>query len=284
MKTTNKLFLETKDFSVSGKPFELYFNHESDMLITSPRPTQDQIPSFYNSKQYVSHITKKRNLLDWVYFFVRKHTLQSKLRLISSFSVGHKTLLDFGSGSGFFVRATSSAGWKSIGIEPSKDARQAANTILKNSIFNNSYIDNIKPNTFSVITLWHVLEHLPSLESHITKFKQLLSEDGRLVVAVPNYKSHDAHYFREYWAAYDVPRHLWHFSQDSISRLFSEFGFELEAIHPMRFDAYYVALLSTKYKYGKIKPLKALWSGFLSNYKAKQTGEYSSLIYVLKHK
>ncbi|MGB0770155.1 MAG: class I SAM-dependent methyltransferase [Flavobacteriaceae bacterium] len=284
MKKSNKLFLNTKDFSVTGESFKLYYNLESDMLVTTPQPKTDRLSSYYKSKQYISHVTQKRNLFDWIYFIVRNYTLSSKIKLLSKLPVKDKTLLDFGAGVGFFIRTAIKSGWKSIGIETSENARKAANSILPNSIFDNDHIDQLEFNTFSIISLWHVLEHLQNPELYIRKFKQLLNEDGRLVVAVPNYKSYDAQYYREYWAAYDVPRHLWHFSKDSITRYFSEFGFQLEAIHPMRFDAYYVSLLSTKYKYGKMKPLNALWIGFVSNFIAKRTGEYSSLIYVLKHK
>jgi len=284
MKKSNKLFLNTKDFSVTGESFKLYYNLESDMLVTTPQPKTDRLSSYYKSKQYISHVTQKRNLFDWIYFIVRNYTLSSKIKLLSKLPVKDKTLLDFGAGVGFFIRTAIKSGWKSIGIETSENARNAANSILPNSIFDNDHIDQLESNTFSIISLWHVLEHLQNPELYIRKFKQLLNEDGRLVVAVPNYKSYDAQYYREYWAAYDVPRHLWHFSKDSITRYFSEFGFQLEAIHPMRFDAYYVSLLSTKYKYGKMKPLNAIWIGFVSNFKAKRTGEYSSLIYVLKHK
>ncbi|MDA8571811.1 class I SAM-dependent methyltransferase [Flavobacteriaceae bacterium] len=283
MKKSEKLYLKTKDFSITGEPFALCFNKELDMLVTTPQPKAEHLSNYYNSELYISHLTKKRSPLDWVYFLVRNYTLRSKIKLISKFSVHKKTLLDFGAGSGFFVRATTKAGWKSIGIETSKDAREAANIVSANSIFSNSHIDKMELNTVSVITLWHVLEHLLHPDLHIEKFKQLLTKDGRLVVAVPNYKSYDAAYFKEFWAAYDVPRHLWHFSQKSISRLFSQHDFEIETIHPMRFDAYYVSLLSTKYKYGKMKIFKALWLGFVSNVRAQRTGEYSSLIYVLKH-
>jgi 2-polyprenyl-3-methyl-5-hydroxy-6-metoxy-1,4-benzoquinol methylase len=284
MKKSDNLFLETKDFSATGEAFKLYHNQASDMLVTSPLPSSKNLSSYYNSNQYISHLTKKRNLFDWVYFIVRNVTLRSKIKLISKLNVNHKTLLDFGAGAGFFVRATANAGWLSTGIEVSETARNAANAVLENSIFDTDYINKLTPNTFSVITLWHVLEHLSSPELYIDRLSQLLTKDGRLVVAVPNYKSYDAQYFHEFWAAYDVPRHLWHFSKDSISRIFTKFDFEIEAIHPMRFDSYYVSLLSTKHKYGKMKVLKALWVGFVSNFKAKRTGEYSSLIYVLKHK
>ena len=280
----NTLFLKTKDFSVSGEVFELHQNDACDFLETLPRPLKQDLPSYYNSSQYVSHQTSKRNLFDWVYFFVRWFTLKKKIKLISRFSFERQTLLDYGAGVGYFVRSTRSAGWESIGIESSVEARKAANLILENSIFDESHTKKLKSKSQSIISLWHVLEHLPDLKQNIKEFDRLLSQDGRLIVAVPNFKSYDAQYFKNFWAAYDVPRHLWHFSPKSIVRLFSEFGFELESTYPMRFDAYYVSLLSTKYKYGKMSIAKAFFIGFQSNLRAKRSGHYSSLIYVFKRK
>ena len=280
----NTLFLKTKDFSVSGEVFELHQNDACDFLETLPRPLKQDLPSYYNSSQYVSHQTSKRNLFDWAYFFVRWFTLKKKIKLISRFSFERQTLLDYGAGVGYFVRSTRSAGWESIGIESSVEARKAANLILDNSIFDESHTKKLKSKSQSIISLWHVLEHLPDFKQNIKEFDRLLSQDGRLIVAVPNFKSYDAQYFKNFWAAYDVPRHLWHFSPKSIVRLFYEFGFELESTHPMRFDAYYVSLLSTKYKYGKMSISKAFWVGFQSNLRAKRSGHYSSLIYVFKRK
>lgn len=282
MAKNNTLYLKTKDFSVSGEAFELHQNDSFDFLETLPRPLKENLPSYYISDQYVSHLTTKRNLFDWVYFLVRTLTLKKKIKLISRFSFENQTLLDYGAGVGYFVRTARSAGWESIGIEPSAKARRAGNSLLENSIFDENHTKKLKPKTQSIISLWHVLEHLPDPKKSINEFERLLSEDGRLIIAVPNFKSHDAQYFEIFWAAYDVPRHLWHFSPQSIVRLFSEFGFELESTHPMLFDAYYVSLLSSKYKYGKMNVTKALWVGFQSNLRAKRSGHYSSLIYVFK--
>lgn len=284
MGKNNTLFLKTKDFSVSGKVFELHQNDLCDFLETSPRPSKENLSSYYNSDQYMSHLTSKRNLFDGVYFLVRSFTLKKKIKLISKFSFKHQTLLDYGAGVGYFVRTARNAKWKSIGIEPSPEARHAGNLLLENSIFDENHTKKLKPQSQSIISLWHVLEHLPDLKQSINEFERLLSEDGRLIIAVPNFKSYDAQYFEMFWAAYDVPRHLWHFTPQSIVRLLSEFGFELESTHPMPFDAYYVSLLSTKYKYGKMNITKALWVGFQSNLRAKRSGHYSSLIYVFKRR
>ena len=127
-----------------------------------------------------------------------------------------------------------------------------------------------------------MLEHLPKLESHIAIFESLLKPNGRLVIAVPNYKSYDASHYKNFWAAFDAPRHLWHFSQTSISRLVRTKNMDVIKTAPMIFDAYYVSLLSEKYKNGSMNPFKAFWIGWKSNRKAKQSGEYSSMIYIIK--
>jgi len=282
MNESNTFFLKTKDFSVSGEDFELHYNKAKDMLLTTPSPATKDLAAYYDSNQYDSHTTQKRTVFDWVYYIVRRHTLKRKLRLISQFKTQKKTLLDYGAGVGSFVRAARQSGWDSVGVEASKQARTAANQALPESVFNTEWLKNLPSKSQSIITLWHVLEHLPNLNSSIQEFKRLLADDGRLIVAVPNYKSYDAKYYKAFWAAYDVPRHLWHFSPKSIARLFSQFDFELESTHPMLFDAYYVSLLSSKNKYGRMKIINSLWTGFKSNLLAKQSGDYSSLIYVLK--
>jgi len=282
MNESNTFFLKTKDFSVSGEDFELHYNKAKDMLLTTPSPATKDLAAYYDSNQYDSHTTQKRTVFDWVYYIVRRHTLKRKLRLISQFKTQKKTLLDYGAGVGSFVRAARQSGWDSVGVEASKQARTAANQALPESVFKSEWLKNLASKSQSIITLWHVLEHLPNLDLSIQEFKRLLADDGRLIVAVPNYKSYDAKYYKAFWAAYDVPRHLWHFSPKSIARLFSQFDFELESTHPMLFDAYYVSLLSSKNKYGRMKIINSLWTGFKSNLLAKQSGDYSSLIYVLK--
>ena len=138
--------------------------------------------------------------------------------------------------------------------------------------------------SFDVITLWHVLEHLPNLQDQIKILKDLLKEKGTLIIAVPNHESYDAKYYNNFWAAYDVPRHLWHFNQSSISKVFATKNMEVIKKLPMKFDAYYVSLLSEKYKSGYMNPIKAIWVGLKSNIRAKRTSEYSSLIYIIKNK
>ncbi|MGB6268868.1 MAG: class I SAM-dependent methyltransferase, partial [Olleya sp.] len=173
--------------------------------------------------------------------------------------------------------------WTIVGIEPNKEARTIANSKTNNLAFDNSKLKDLPKHSFDVITLWHVLEHIPNLEEQIRQLKALLKNDGVLIVAIPNYKSHDANHYKQFWAAYDVPRHLWHFNQASILKLFSSIDMKVIKTKPMVFDAYYVSLLSEKYKTGKMKIFKAFWTGFRSNLKAKSSSEYSSVIYIIKN-
>ena len=210
--------------------------------------------------------------------------MRRKLRLLKPHQHKQGSLLDIGAGTGFFLRAAKKRGWSVMGIEPNLSARTLANSKIPNTVFDADTLQTLPEKSFDVITLWHVLEHLPNLEEDVKTIHKLLKPNGRILVAVPNFKSFDADYFKSFWAAYDVPRHLWHFSQNSISKVFSKVQIETESTLPLVMDAYYVSLLSNKLKTGSYRILNSLWIGFLSNLKALKSGEYSSLIYVLKNK
>lgn len=272
-----KSFLKTKDFSISGEEFELKLDTELNMLRTYPEP--ENLAAYYDSEAYISHSDSADNLVDKLYQYIKKYNLKRKVSLINKYTNTDKTILDIGAGTGSFLETAKRNGWKVYGIEPGKKARDlAANKGLK--LLDN--LDLLEKRTFQVITLWHVLEHLPDLDWQINKITSLLDEDGTLIVAVPNFQSYDARYYKEYWAAYDVPRHLSHFSQLSIKKLFAKNGMKIEKINPMIFDSFYVSLLSEKYKHGKRNFFKAFLVGLKSNVWAWNTKEYSSLLYILK--
>lgn len=272
-----KPFLECKDFTVSKTVFNIQKNEEFDLLVTTPVP--ENLGDFYESEDYISHTDSTKSLFDKVYQFVKNIALKRKLNLINSFHTNTKSILDVGAGTGDFLQTCKNNSWKVFGTEPNQGARNLAS---QKGITFHENLSDLPNQKFDVITLWHVLEHVDNLFEVIEQLKNLLHENGRLVIAVPNHKSYDANYYKEFWAAYDVPRHLWHFSQNSISKLFSELNFKVEKTLPMKFDAYYVSLLSEKYKSGRMKPISAFYIGWLSNLKAKSTSEYSSLIYILK--
>ncbi|WP_396602601.1 class I SAM-dependent methyltransferase [Algibacter sp. R77976] len=277
------VFLTVKDHSVSGEAFQLIRNSEYGFLETTPQPSLDKLPDYYKSEDYISHTDSKRNLFEKVYHLVRTISLKKKLNLINSFQSEEKTLLDIGCGTGDFLETAQENNWKVFGIEPNQEARQIANKKTNESVFQTEQLLRFEPNSFDVITLWHVLEHLPNLEDHITIFKKLLKLNGTLLIAVPNYESYDAKYYKEFWAALDVPRHLWHFNQTSISNLVSKQSFKVQKVKPMWFDSFYVSMLSEKYKSGKMNPIKGFWYGMLSNIKAMRSKEASSLIYIIKN-
>ena len=270
-------FLNCTDFTVSKETYEVMLNPDYEMLVTSPIPVD--LENYYKSEDYISHTDSKKSLFDKVYQSVKNYTLKRKLSLINSFKTSSKSILDIGAGTGDFLKVCKNNGWTTEGTEPSIDA---VNIAAQKGVFLKQSLDEIENKKYDVITLWHVLEHVEMFSDYVTKLKNLLKEDGKLIIAVPNFKSYDANFYKEYWAAFDVPRHLWHFSQTSIHKIFSEEDMIVEKTIPMKFDSYYVSLLSEKYKSGKMKPFNAFYRGFISNLKARKTSEYSSLIYVIK--
>ena len=271
-----KFYLKTKDHSVTHEYFDLLLDQELDMLVTNPQPVD--LKKYYESQEYISHTDANNSFFDKVYQQVKRINLNRKLKLVGQHSTAKK-LLDVGAGTGDFLVVAKSQGWTVIGVEPNVKAKQKA---AEKGIGLNGSLEELEGDNFDVITLWHVLEHLPNLNDQITRLNNLLAENGTLIIAVPNYKSFDANYYKNYWAAFDVPRHLWHFSKTSIFKLFQKENLEVVKIHPMIFDAFYVSLLSEKYKTGKQNFLRAFFIGLRSNIKAWSTKEYSSLIYVLK--
>ncbi|WP_286969888.1 class I SAM-dependent methyltransferase [Flavobacterium sp. UBA4854] len=276
-----KHFLTVKDHSVSKEIFDLYYDEELDMLITSPQPELQNLGKYYESEDYISHTDNKRSLFEKAYHFVKNIALKNKLNLINSQQPKKGKLLDIGAGTGDFLLTAKNDGWETIGVEPSDRAKNIAKEKGISFVEETSTLES---NSLDVITMWHVLEHVPDLELQIQELKRLLKPTGTLIVAVPNYKSFDANHYQTFWAAYDVPIHFWHFSKKSIQVLFEKVDMKLEKILPMKFDSFYVSLLSEKYKTGKMNYIKAFFVGLKSNLKAKNTKEYSSHIYVLKNK
>jgi ubiquinone/menaquinone biosynthesis C-methylase UbiE len=276
----DKLFLEVTDYSVSKENFQLFLDEELNMLVTTPQPSLEKLPSYYESEDYISHTDGKRSLFEKIYQVVKNKAIKNKLKLVNSQTTKGR-ILDIGTGTGDFLVAAKDNGWKTIGIEPNEKAKSIARNKGVTFVEN---LQAIESNTIDIVTMWHVLEHVPNLEEYILEFKRILKTTGTLIIAVPNFNSFDANYYGKHWAAYDVPRHLWHFSKFSIKKIFSEYQFELTQILPMKFDSYYVSLLSEKYKTGKMNFLKAFWIGFKSNKYGKQNLEFSSHIYVLKNK
>ncbi|WP_241910502.1 class I SAM-dependent methyltransferase [Pseudotamlana carrageenivorans] len=275
--------LKVIDHSVSGEEFTLIKNSEFGFLETTPKPDPDKLPHYYESKDYISHTDSRRNLVEILYHMVRGKALKSKVKLINEYATDGKILLDIGCGTGDFLKVAKQNGWYGYGIEPNAHAREIANKKTNHGVFDTDELLKFKQHRFDVITLWHVLEHLPDLENQIEIYKKLLKPTGTLIIAVPNHKSYDAIYYQEFWAAYDAPRHLWHFCKTSMSALLTKHNLKVVDVLPMKFDAYYVSLLSEKYKKASFKLIRAFMTGFKSNLKAKRSKEASSLIFVVKN-
>jgi 2-polyprenyl-3-methyl-5-hydroxy-6-metoxy-1,4-benzoquinol methylase len=275
----NIFYKKVKDYSVSKEIFDLHHNPEFDMLITFPKPSLEKLPSYYESDDYISHTDGKRSLFEKMYHFIKNRALKNKLKLINSESEKGK-ILDIGAGTGDFLMVAKNDGWQITGIEPSDKPKNIAQ---KKGVFFANDLAELEDNSFDVITMWHVLEHVPDVELQIKELKRLIKPKGTIIIAVPNFKSYDANYYGKFWAAFDVPRHLWHFSKTAIEKLFSNQNLKLVKVLPMVFDSYYVSLLSEKYKNGKMNFLKAFCIGWKSNRYGNRNLEYSSHIYVIKN-
>jgi len=267
-----------KDHTVSGELFQIERCAGCGFLMTNPRPKKENIGRYYQSSAYISHSDKAEGLVNRIYREVRKLTLASKYRLIRPF-LSNPHLLDIGAGTGYFLKYCKDKGVQVRGVEPDSGARETAMRIHQIRLEEEQALLEMEDNSFSVITMWHVLEHVHDLDERIRQLRRLLKSDGRLLIAVPNPLSNDAAYYQDFWAAYDVPRHLYHFVPESIEKLFNRYGFRLEKMLPMKWDAYYVSMLSESYKNGKPGMLSAFLRGFLSNLRAKN-GKYSSQIYI----
>ena len=278
--SNKKHFLTVKDYSVSQEIFDLYYDEELDMLITDPQPSLENLGKYYESVDYISHTDSKRSLFEKCYHFIKSIALKNKLNLVNSLQPAKGSILDIGAGTGDFLSVVKENGWNTIGVEPSEKAKAIAKNKGVAFVDQTSELEN---NSFDIITMWHVLEHVPNLDNQLKELKRLLKPNGNLIIAVPNFKSFDAKHYGNFWAAYDVPIHFWHFSKTAIKRLFAKEDMELVQVLPMKFDSFYVSLLSEKYKTGKMNFVKAFFIGLQSNWKAKKNFEYSSHIYVLKN-
>jgi 2-polyprenyl-3-methyl-5-hydroxy-6-metoxy-1,4-benzoquinol methylase len=274
-------FIICKDHFLSGESFAINECGKCTFRFTNPRPVDAELDKYYDSSEYVSHSHRAVNLIDFIYRTVRQYTLRQKLKLVNSLS-DKANLLDVGCGTGEFLEVCKQDGWNIKGIEKNDRARKQAENFLGQKIEKDLY-DTGRGGEFQVITLWHVLEHLPALHDVMTHLKKILAVKGHLIIAVPNHQSYDAGKYEAYWAGYDIPRHLSHFNQKSLKTLARLHDFKLKNILPMNFDAFYISLLSEKYKYNRNRYIKSFLTGLKSNrYAKKNNNNYSSLIYILK--
>ena len=278
-----KNVLSAKDYTVSNETFVIAYCGRCSLRFTQDVPGPASIGSYYKSENYISHTNTSKGLVNKLYQWVRKRTLRQKGRLIKKATGIQKgNLLDLGSGTGAFVNEMKQQGWQVDGLEPDPGARAVANQLYGIDLTDTQQFYQLQPSTYDAITLWHVLEHVHDLQQYIQQLKNILKDNGRLFIAVPNYTSGDAAIYNEYWAAYDVPRHLYHFSPQSMQVLLEKNGLTIQQYKPMWYDSFYISLLSSKYKNGKSNLITAGWNGFRSNLKAfGDRKKCSSVIYII---
>jgi 2-polyprenyl-3-methyl-5-hydroxy-6-metoxy-1,4-benzoquinol methylase len=278
-----KEFLTVKDYSITKEEFKIAQCEGCNFKFTNPRPDLFTISKYYESDNYISHSDTHNGLINKVYQTVRVYTLSKKLALINRLRP-HGKLLDIGAGTGAFLKFCKDNGWSIMGIEPDASAKRIALETNNISLYNEDVLEGIDDNSYDIITMWHVLEHVHGLKERVGELKRILKEDGRLIIAVPNCNSYDAKHYQEQWAAYDVPRHLYHFTPEDISLLMSQFQMNVTDTKPMVFDSYYVSLLSEKYNghTGLFGIIRASVVAFISNFRGiTQPNTHSSQIYII---
>lgn len=287
-------FLSCIDYTVSRETFKIVQCASCGFRFTNPRPEEKEIGKYYQAEEYISHSDTRKGLVNKLYQIVRNHTIKEKVKLINRLIPNSQpqapSLLDIGCGTGEFLNACKKDGWEITGIEPSEIARKNAENKYGITPFVPERLFEISEKKLNVITLWHVLEHVYQLDKTIEQISRILADDGILIVALPNCDSFDARKYKECWAAWDLPRHIFHFTKKDIETLFKKYNFRIIEVLPMKFDSYYVSLLSEKYKnarlpnaQGSYNLLSGFWNGFKSNLLAgKNENGFSSQIYILK--
>ena len=272
-----------KDEFLSKEDFHICECLSCGLLYTMPRPNKEKIGEYYKSEEYYSHQENKKGFIPRLYESVKKVNLKHKYNLATQgLNVGK--MLDIGCGVGDFLHTAEEHGWKCTGVEPSEDAKAIAKTKTKANIINSEDMEKIPDASFDLITLWHVLEHVDDLKWQIEQLHRLTKTKGRIVIAVPNYKSYDGQYYKELWAAYDVPRHLSHFNKTVLNNIFKSKNLELVRTDKLIWDAYYISYMSEQYKQHKFPLLKGAIRGCISNCKARRSKEWSSMVYIFEKK
>lgn len=274
------------DHYATGEHFEIHQCKECGFLFTQCAPDESVIGRYYESPEYISHTDTHKGITNRIYHWVRRYMLGRKAALVRRNSgLSHGRLLDIGTGTGYFSHFMQEKGWKVSAIEKSPQAREFALKHFGLQVAPPEALAQLEPGSFDVITLWHVMEHLQHLNETWEQLYQLLDKQGILILAVPNPSSFDARHYGAEWAAYDVPRHLWHFTPSVMQQFGAKHGFKLAELHPMPFDAFYVSMLSEKNRGSRLAFVKGMWIGFkawLASLTRKERS--SSMIYVFRKK
>jgi ubiquinone/menaquinone biosynthesis C-methylase UbiE len=273
-----------KDFLVTGEEFDLFIDNETELIQTIPQPDKSKIASYYESDEYLSHNTSALTLTSKIYDLVKQVNIRSKFATVEKYFNGKFSLLDIGCGVGDFLIYAKENKCDIDGMEPSDKARSIASKRLNKEIKSGDDLSVFEDNSFDTITMWHVLEHRYDINETIDHLKRICKSDGYIVLALPNYKSFDGNYYKNNWAAFDVPRHLYHFSQNTVKYLAEKNELELIETRPMWFDSFYVSILSEKNMDKKVNFIKGIFIGAISSLYYLFTKESSSHIYILKNK
>ena len=276
-----QIHLWIKDEFLTQEEFQIHECQKCGLLFTEPRPPKDKIGAYYKSEEYYSHQENKQGFIPKVYEKVKSINLKHKYNIATKGMTSGK-MLEIGCGVGDFLHTMEQHGWDCTGVEPSEEAKDIARKRTKAQLFSPEEIGQMEDASFDLITMWHVLEHVDDLRWEVDQLSRLVKNSGRIVIAVPNYKSYDAQYYREHWAAYDVPRHLNHFNRKTIANIFKTKGLELKLTKKLVWDAYYISYMSEQYKHHQLSLLKGAYRGLISNCKARTSGEWSSLVYVFE--
>lgn len=272
---------EVKDFFLSKEIFSLYECKNCKVLFTNPRPENKELGKYYDSEKYLSHNTKKSGIFGKTYVILRQFNIKRKFQIVQNL-ISNGKILDIGCGTGELLNFFQQRNWSCEGIEPNIMAREFAKKKYHLNVNDESNIKKIQNENYDIISMWHVLEHVPDINKRIEEVQRLLKKNGYLIIALPNPTSWDARFYKTHWAGYDVPRHLYHFTPEAFQVFANKHNFRIINILPLKLDSYYVSFLSEKYLKNRSQLIRALWNGFRSNLAGRKTKNYSSLIYVLK--
>ncbi len=271
--------MKIKDHFLSKKEFSIIETDIEGIFKTSPLP--QNLTKYYESRDYISHHQDSGSIKEKIYKFLQRFNLNYKRNILAAEVGIQLKILDYGCGAGEFVKFIENE-YTTFGFEPNEHARNfAQKKSNKTKFLTKPDLSEIEDNSLDIITLWHVFEHIEDRDFYLNLFYKKLKPEGVLIIAVPNYTSYDGQKYKEFWAAYDVPRHIWHYSRKGMQRLISTSQWKIKKIKPLLLDAYYISMLSEKYKKNPLFWLKGFIVGAISNYKAVKNGEFSSLVYII---
>lgn len=284
--TGSSVLHKSRDYLVSGSDFPVIKCNSCSFKFTGDCPPEKEIGQYYKSENYISHSDTSKGILARLYHLARTLMLRRKYNLVKKYTGLKKgTLLDIGCGTGYFPGYFKKHGWEAIGIEKDENTRKYATSINGVEVFDQGHIKSLQSNHFDCITMWHVLEHFHDPDSALNSAIAALKNAGILLIALPNCDSYDANYYGPDWAAWDVPRHLWHFTPSTFGKYISGFNLEISAIHRLPFDSFYVSILSEKNRQNRMPLIWGTAIGKLSFLKSlANVRNSSSIIYVVRKK